>query len=288
MNEMTELIPLVALLRYGSYRSSQMKLRQRLIGGEKPSEIIREESEQERLIDQANNDVQHWLSTGENPLSWLDSDYPQQLRDVHDFPPIIFTRGNLKEIDQGICIVGSRNARPQAISATRQIARILCNSGWTVVSGLAKGIDTAAHTETLKLQGRTVAVIGNGIDQTYPKENAGLQREIEDRGLILSQFWPGSSPTKFTFPMRNAVMSAYASATIIVSAEEKSGTRHQARQAVAHGRPLVVSGSVYEDTSWGRRLVNDPYTLSAVAYSPEEAVQQAMEMTRLTQSGFPF
>lgn len=88
--------------------------------------------------------------------------------------------------------------------------------------------------------------------------------------------------------MRNAVMSAYASATIIVSAEEKSGTRHQARQAVAHGRPLVVSGSVYEDTSWGRRLVNDPYTLSAVAYSPEEAVQQAMEMTRLTQSGFPF
>lgn len=89
---MTELIPLVALLRYGSYRSSQMKLRQRLIGGEKPSEIIREESEQERLIDQANNDVQHWLSTGENPLSWLDSDYPQQLRDVHDFPPPSYSR----------------------------------------------------------------------------------------------------------------------------------------------------------------------------------------------------
>lgn len=287
MNEMSELIPLVALLRYGSYRNSQMKLRQRLTSGEMPSEIIREEAEQQRLLDQAYKDIQHWLSSGENPLSWLDSDYPQQLRDVHDFPPIIFTRGNLKKLDQGICIVGSRKAGPQAISATRQIAYILVHSGWTVVSGLAKGIDAAAHAETLRLHGRTVAVIGNGIDQTYPKENTELQREIEASGLTLSQFWPGSSPTKFSFPIRNAVMSAYASATIIVSAEEKSGTRHQARQAVAHGRPLVISGSVYEDTSWGRRLVDDASILSAVAYSPEEAVQQAMEMTRLTQSGFP-
>ena len=286
MNEMSELIPLVALLRYGSYRNSQMKLRQRLTGGEKPSEILKEEAEMHRLVDQAYNDVQHWFSSGENPLSWLDSDYPQQLRDVHDFPPIIFTRGTLKKLDQGICIVGSRKAGPQTILATRQIARILAHSKWTVVSGLAKGVDTAAHDETLKLQGRTVAVIGTGIDRTYPKENTGLQRDIEAQGLTLSQFWPGSPPTKFTFPMRNAVMSAYATATIIVSAEEKSGTRHQARQAVAHGRPLVVSGSVYEDTSWGRKLVDDPSILSAVAHSPEEAVHQAIEMTRLTQAGF--
>mgnify|MGYP000844396721 CR=1 FL=1 len=283
-----ELVALVALLRYGSFQKSQMALRQRLIDGDLPSQILSEEPNPHGLSQLAIRDVDAWISAGECPLSWLDSDYPEQLREVHDFPPVIFIRGHLAEPDPGVCVVGSRDAGPASIEAARHIARLIVESGWTVVSGLAKGIDAAAHAEALAHRGRTVAVIGNGIDRTYPAENRQLQHAIEQRGMVLSQFWPGTAPTKFFFPMRNAVMSAYANATIIVSAKEDSGTRHQAKQAAAHGRPLVVSRSVYEHTTWGRALVDDPSVLARVAYSVEESVEHALEMAQLTVADLAF
>lgn len=281
MNSSTELVALVALLRNGPFQRSQMALRQRLLDGEMPSTILAEQPDAQFLRDNAITDVDAWLTGGEQALSWLDADYPQQLRDVHDFPPVIFVRGSLKANDRGICIVGSRDAGPAAIEAARHMAQLIVEADWTVVSGLAKGIDTAAHAEALRHDGRTVAVIGNGIDRIYPAENRQLQHAIENRGMVLSQFWPGTPPTKFSFPMRNAVMSAYANATIIVSAKEDSGTRHQAKQAAAHGRPLVVSRSVYEHTTWGRALVDDPSVLARVAYSVEESVAHAQEMATL-------
>lgn len=277
-----ELVALVALLRYGSFQTSQMALRQRLIDGDSPSLILAEDPNSELIYDRAVSDTDKWITSGERPLSWLDSDYPQQLREVHDFPPVIFVRGKLAQPDNGICIVGSRKAGQAAIEAATQIAHLIVKENWTVVSGLAEGIDTAAHSETLKLGGRTVAVIGNGIDYYYPPKNRGLQHAIEDRGLVISQFWPGTSPKKHSFPMRNAVMSAYARATIIVSAKENSGTRHQAKQAAAHGRPLVVSRAVYENTTWARKLVDDPNVLARVADSAEESVSLAIEMANIT------
>lgn len=281
MDGSTELVDHVALLRYGPFQRSQMVLRQRLLDGEMPSTILAEEPNSQLLRDNAIADVDAWLTAGEQPLSWLDADYPQQLRDVHDFPHVVFVRGALVPRDRGVCIVGSRDAGPASIEAAQHMAQLIVDAGWTVVSGLAKGIDTAAHTEALRHGGRTVAVIGNGIDRTYPAENRQLQSAIEDRGMVLSQFWPGTSPTKFSFPMRNAVMSAYANATIIVSAKEDSGTRHQAKQAAAHGRPLVVSRSVYEHTTWGRALVDDPSVLARVAYNVEESVSHALEAATL-------
>ncbi len=284
MSDFRELVALVALLRYGSFQKSQMGLRQRLIDGDLPSQILLEESDPELLRQSASRDVEQWVVAGEHPLSWLDVDYPQQLREVHDFPPVIFVRGRLVNCDQGVCIVGSRDAGQPSVDAAREIARLVVDAGWTVVSGLARGIDTAAHSEALTHGGRTVAVIGNGIDRVYPAENRQLQHVIEQRGLVLSQFWPETSPTKFSFPMRNAVMSAYASATIIVSAKESSGTRHQAKQVAAHGRPLVVSRSVYEHTTWGRKLVDDPSVLARVAYSVDEAVSHAMDLATFSVS----
>lgn len=281
MCDSKELVALVALLRYGSFQRSQMALRQRLIDGELPSEILVEAPNPDTIHAAAVHDVDEWFMSGERPLSWLNADYPQQLREVHDFPPVIFVRGELTKRDDGICIVGSRDAGQASIEAARQMATLVVEAGWTVVSGLAKGIDTAAHSEALHRGGRTVAVLGNGIDHFYPAQNRGLQHEIESHGMVLSQFWPGTTPTKFSFPMRNAVMSAYANATIIVSAKENSGTRHQAKQAAAHGRPLVVSKSVYEKTTWGRELVDDPSVLARVAYSVEESVSHATEMARL-------
>lgn len=282
MSNSEELVALVALLRYGSFRTSHMALRQRLIDGDSPSLILAEGPDSELIYNRAVSDVDQWITSGERPLSWLDSDYPQQLREVHDFPPVIFVRGKLAQPDNGICIVGSRKAGQAALEAAAQIAQLIVHQNWTVVSGLAEGIDTAAHTETLNRGGRTVAVIGNGINYYYPPKNRGLQHAIEDRGLVISQFWPGTSPKKYSFPMRNAVMSAYARATIIVSAKEHSGTRHQAKQAAAHGRPLVVSRAVYEKTTWARKLVDDPNVLARVAYSAEESVSLAMEMATFT------
>lgn len=282
MSNSEELVALVALLRYGSFRTSQMALRQRLIDGDSPTLILAEDPNSRLIYDRAVRDVDQWITSGEHPLSWLDSDYPQQLREVHDFPPVIFVRGKLVQPDNGICIVGSRKAGQAALEAAAQIAQLVVDKNWTVVSGLAEGIDTAAHTETLNRGGRTVAVIGNGINYYFPPQNRGLQHTIEDRGLVISQFWPGTSPKKYSFPMRNAVMSAYARATIIVSAKEHSGTRHQAKQAAAHGRPLVVSRAVYENTTWARKLVDDPNVLARVAYSTEESVSLAMEMATFT------
>ena len=240
--------------------------------------MLTHESQSDALHKKASHDVENWIANGERPLAWSDADYPRQLREVHDFPPVIFVRGALLESDHGVCVVGSRNAGRSALTAMRQISRLIVDAGWSVVSGLARGIDTAAHSEALRLGGRTVAVLGAGIDRYYPPENQHLQHMLEESGMTLSQFWPGTSPTQYSFPMRNAVMSAYANATIIVSAEEASGTRHQAKRAAAHGRPLVVSKAVYENTTWGRKFVDNPSVLARVAYSPEEAVAHAKDM----------
>lgn len=284
MSRPNELECLVALLRYGPYQKNQMVLRQRLIEGELPSQLLTEVREQASLYQMAASDVERWTAAGETPLCWLDDEYPQQLREVHDFPPIVFVRGRLLPRDLGISVVGSRDAGNLAIQAAQDIAQRVVEEGFTVVSGLAKGIDTAAHTEALARGGRTVAVIGNGIDKCYPAQNRQLQTAIENQGLVLSQFWPGSAPTKASFPMRNAVMSAYSCASIIVAADENSGTRHQAKQAAAHGRPLVVSRSVYENTTWGRALVDDESVLSRVANNPDEAVELALELSQLMTS----
>jgi DNA processing protein len=141
-----------------------------------------------------------------------------------------------------------------------------------VIAGLAAGIDTAAHKAALVRGGRTVAIIGTGIRKQYPAENRQLHEEITGTGLLLSQFWPDAPPTRWSFPMRNATMSAYGYATVVVEAGEKSGTRIQAREAVAHGRPVILSSVVARGTSWGRDLVAQPGVY--VAETPEQVMDQ--------------
>lgn len=126
-----------------------------------------------------------------------------------------------------------------------------------MVGGLAAGIDTAAHRGALDSGGRTVGVIGSGIRHAYPPENRGLHREVADAGAVLSQFWPDTEPSRHTFPARNATMSGYAMATVIVEAGERSGARIQARQAVEHGRPLLLR-PVVEGATWGRQIAERP------------------------------
>lgn len=127
-----------------------------------------------------------------------------------------------------------------------------------MLSGLAEGIDTAAHRAALAKGGRTVAIIGTGIAQVYPAANRDLQTRIACEGLVLSQFWPEGATQRHNFLMRNAVMSGYGRATVIVEASETSGTRVQARMAVEHGRPVIMTDRVLAANQWAQRLKGRP------------------------------
>jgi DNA protecting protein DprA len=216
-------------------------------------------------------EVGHWKNDDFQFLTFMDDGYPQQLLEVHQFPPVLFVKGTLVSREVGVSVVGSRSASQQALHSTREIAELLTKDGITVISGLAAGVDTVAHLATLEAGGRTVAVIGTGIRQYYPSQNRELQDAISHRGLVISQFWPDSPPSKSSFPMRNATMSAYGSATVVVEAGEHSGARIQARLAVAHGRPVVLMDSVVKGTSWGAKLHGQPGVM--VADGPMEVIR---------------
>ena len=132
-------------------------------------------------------------------------------------------------------------------------------SGYTVNSGLATGIDAAAHIEALARGGRTVAVIGTGLGSCYPPQNTELQRQIACRGAVISQFWPDSPPRRENFPLRNAVMAGMSLATILVEASATSGARIQARLSLGYGRPVVLLDSLLGQ-QWARDLAERPGT----------------------------
>ena len=142
----------------------------------------------------------------------------------------------------------------------------------TVVSGLAEGIDTAAHTAAIAAGGRTVAVIGTGLRRAYQSVNAGLQDRIAREHLVLSQFWPDAGPTKTSFPMRNAVMSGYAAATVVIEAAWKSGARMQARLALEHGRPVFLHESLLQHD-----LAREYQTRGAIVVTTADDVLAALD-----------
>lgn len=224
------------------------------------------DSEHEEQVAIAQRDLQAWSEAGFDFWSVLDPRYPARVRDIHEAPPFLFARGAAVDGDVGFSVVGSRKASERGIRTASAISALLVEKGLTVVAGLAEGIDAIAHQTALDKGGRTVAVIGTGIDRHYPASNRDLQQRIERDGLVLSQFWPGSPPTKQSFPMRNAVMSGYGFATIVVEAGEQSGTRIQARLAVHHGRPVILTEAVVETTQWGKELreKSDVYVASSL------------------------
>lgn len=184
-------------------------------------------------------DLAAWTSGDVAFHAFFDDSYPAQLRDIRQMPPILFSRGALRDDRRAVAVVGTRQASERGLAIASAVATALARNDITVVSGLAKGIDTAAHRAALAARGRTVAVIGTGINRAYPAENTLLQQAIAHEGLVISQFWPDAPPTKQSFPMRNAVMSGYAAATVVIEAPWQSGARIQARLALEHGRPVI-------------------------------------------------
>lgn len=216
------------------------------------------------LLTKARLDVETWTVQGMDMVSVLSDQYPSRLRDVREAPALLYYQGALDPADQGVCVVGSRQADDAALEVATYVSSALADAGLTVVSGLAAGVDAAAHTAAMDAGGRTVAVMGTGLDRTYPRQHANLrERIVEAGGVVMTQFEPGATVTRASFPMRNAVMSGYGITTFVVAASENSGTRSQASNAVRHGRGVILARRVVETTSWGQELAHNGQALVA-------------------------
>ncbi|GEM_PF-228205 len=209
------------------------------------------------LVDEAHRLLDSLAMTGIDVRTIFDATYPPQLRDIRELPPVLFTQGRTREDARAIAVIGTRQPTDRGADIARRVATMLCTEEINVVSGLAAGIDTAAHEATLAAGGRAVAVIGTGITRYFPAENRLLQRRIATDGLVISQFWPDAPPHKDHFPMRNAVMSGYAAATVVIEAGERSGARIQTRLALQQGRHVVLLRGLLAN-EWARKLVDRP------------------------------
>ena len=192
-----------------------------------------------------------------------DPEYPEQLRAV-SHPPAVHVRGTLVRDDAlAIAIVGSRKASPYGLRVATALARDLAARGVTIVSGLARGIDTAAHRGALEAGGRTLAVLGSGLDRVYPSENRELARRIAGAGAVLSQFPPGTPARPYHFPERNRVIAGLALGTVVVEAAEASGALITAGVAGDFGRLVfAVPGPITSPSSRGTNgLLRDGATL---------------------------
>jgi DNA processing protein len=193
-------------------------------------------------------------------LTRADAEYPSRLSEVPDAPATLHVRGRVRDEDAlAVAIVGSRRATSYGLEVAETLAADLAARGVTIVSGLARGIDSAAHRGALRVGGRTLAVLGSGVDVIYPPENRRLADEIAERGAVLSQFAPGTPPLPQNFPIRNQVIAAMSLAVVVVEAAERSGSLITARLAAELGREvLAVPGRVTAMESRGaNRLIQD-------------------------------
>ncbi|HET8576976.1 MAG TPA: DNA-processing protein DprA [Methylomirabilota bacterium] len=189
-----------------------------------------------------------------------DDAYPAQLRGVPHAPDALWVRGTLTAEDAlAVAVVGSRHATPYGLAVAESLAADLAARGMTVVSGLARGIDSAAHRGALRAGGRTIAVFGSGVDVIYPPENGRLAAAIAERGALVSQFAPGTPPFAYNFPERNRVIAGLALGVVVVEAAERSGSLITAGFAGELGREVMaVPGRTTSEQSAGaHRLIQD-------------------------------
>jgi len=281
---------LVALLRHvGTTKTTtHTALRARFTGGEMPTEILAEFGgdtlfdDTPEQIQAGFRDIEGWSSSGYPMLTFLDDAYPASLKAVHDHPLVLFATAPLRNRESGFAVVGTRRPSHQGATFARDLARELGKANFSVISGLARGVDTCALEAAVAIGARTVAVIGSGLQHSYPAENAQLQRTIGETGVVLSQFFPEARPARANFPVRNATMSAYSLGTIIVEAGETSGTRIQARAAIKHGRPLIMTKQVASQTKWAQGYIEAGFDISVVG-SVEEALMAAGSIANRSQ-----
>jgi len=174
------------------------------------------------------NEERRAQQAGVSIVAYEDLSYPAQLKDIHDPPICLYVRGDLLTLQrslESLAMVGSRQVTQYGAVTARQLATDIARAGWVVVSGLARGIDTICHTATLDAQGKTIAVLGSGLEYIYPPENLDLARRIvASGGVLLSEFALGTRPDRHNFPMRNRIISGLTRGTVVVEAGLQSGS----------------------------------------------------------------
>jgi DNA processing protein len=186
-------------------------------------------------------------------LTWDEPDYPRRLKEIEHPPPILYILGSLVDSDQwAAAVVGTRQVTAYGRQVTEEIGRSLAQNGLTLISGLARGVDALAHQAALKNGGRTLAVLGSGVDQIYPPEHRGLAEKVLQSGALISDYPPGTAPDAANFPPRNRIISGLAQAVLVVEAGEKSGALITAAFAAEQGREIfAVPGYLYAPQSRG-------------------------------------
>ena len=223
------------------------------------------------------NQLGRLADTGVTTVTSSNREYPINLSLVHDGPPILFVNGELHEQDRrAVAVVGTRNATPTGIKLAQEISSVLAAENCTVVSGLAKGIDTAAHTATLDAGGRTIAVFGTPIDKVYPTNNQALAQRISRNGACVSQFLPHIPTGPWAFPPRNITTSALSLATVVVEANATSGARLQAEAALRHGKRVFLVDSLVTSERWAQEMASN-YLSVSVATNAELIVKELNE-----------
>lgn len=221
--------------------------------------------EQVRRVVEPERELEQVRNANVTVLTWHDSGYPRAFRNIDDPPPILYVKGTLQPDDEvRVTVVGTRNPTVYGKEVARQLSGELAASGVTIVSGLARGIDGIAHDATLKAGGRTIAVIGSGLDVVYPPEHRSLFDHIVESGAVLSEYPLGSKPEARHFPRRNRLLSGLAAGVLVVEAPRDSGARSTVEFALEQNRDvLCVPGSIHspasELTNWliqqGAKLV---------------------------------
>lgn len=195
-----------------------------------------------------------WLEQQDNHLLlYTDQDYPSQLKEIPDPPPVLFARGDIDLIHfPQIAIVGSRNPSASGIQIATDFASSLANTGFTITSGLALGIDAASHRGALAVQGKTIAVTGTGLDRVYPATHKQLATEIVANGVLISEFPPGTVAKANHFPRRNRIISGLCLGILVVEAARQSGSLITARMALEQNREVfAIPGSIYNPLARG-------------------------------------
>ncbi len=208
-------------------------------------------------------------------LTWEDDGYPRRLSEIDQPPPVLYLHGQIEEADAwAIAVVGTRRVTAYGRQVAEELAAALARNGVVIVSGLARGVDIIAHQAALKNGGRTLAVLGSGVDQIYPPEHARVAQQIIENGALISDYPPGTPPEAGNFPPRNRIISGLSQAVIVVEASEKSGALITAAFAAEQGRQVfAVPGNIYAPQSKGtNRLIQEGAQLLLQASDVLEAL----------------
>lgn len=218
-------------------------------------------------------ELERIVALGAQVVTWETPGYPRLLREISDAPPVLYVKGTLEEDAWALAVVGTRRASAYGRQVTRQLVTALARSGITIVSGLARGIDSEAHRSALEAGGRTIAVLGCGIDRVYPPENRGLAREIVNHGAIVSDYPAGTPPEGANFPPRNRIISGLSLGVVVAEAGKRSGALITADYAAEQGRDVfAVPGSILTRGSAGTNLlIQEGATL---VLSPEDILEE--------------